>query len=163
MLSTRRVSLFEREIRVHLSRAAIEILFASSSVLSEGQVEGSRYFGSTMITIDLARASVRLNEACDIATARDVEVLLSADGRVRQRVRQLAIAEAGRLAGRALGAVQIDMAVRRAGRHVYIDVDLEAACGLAAPMRTMSRSQTRLARAGEIAPGPRDREPEGLT
>ena len=52
MATARRVSLYEREIRVHLGTAAIEILFASAEVLSEGQRHGARYFGSTMIGID---------------------------------------------------------------------------------------------------------------
>src|SRR5205814_10101022 len=52
----RRVSLFEREVRMHLGTAAIEVLFAVAEVLSEGGRDGARYFGSTMITIDLGRA-----------------------------------------------------------------------------------------------------------
>ena len=47
MSPARRVSLFEREIRVRLSAPALEILFEIAETLSEGQVAGRSYFGST--------------------------------------------------------------------------------------------------------------------
>ena len=87
MAMARRVSLFEREIRIRLSSPAIEILFGLSSVLSEGGVEDDGYYGSTMITIDLARAAGAVSDACDAATARRVTDLLEADDRVRERAR----------------------------------------------------------------------------
>src|SRR5262249_41953373 len=82
----RRVSLFEREIRVHLGTAAIELLFSQAEVLSEGQRQGARYFGSTMITLDLGRAQTALREPCDAADARRVAQLLEKDARVQARV-----------------------------------------------------------------------------
>ena len=126
MRRAERVSLFEREVLVRLSQAAIELLLASASVLSEGQTESGRYFGSTMLTIDLARVSPRLSESCDLATARAAESLLAADPRIADRARGVAIAEARRLAGRRLQAVSADARVRRADRHFHIDVDIEA-------------------------------------
>ena len=126
MQGTRRVSLFEREIRIRLSAAAIEILFSAAGVLSEGQVDGDRYFGSTMITIDLRRASVYLSEACDGATAQSVERLVATDARVQEHAQQLAMAEAQRLAGGPLDRVQIDTRVSRSGRHFFLDLDVEA-------------------------------------
>src|SRR5690606_20428419 len=45
MRQARRVSLFEREIHVRLSPAAIEILFGAAGVLSEGLVDGDHYYG----------------------------------------------------------------------------------------------------------------------
>lgn len=126
MQGTRRVSLFEREIRIRLSAAAVEILFSAASVLSEGQVDGDRYFGSTMITIDLRRASVYLSEACDSATAESVERLVATDIRVLDHSRELAMAEGQRLAGCPLDRVQIDVRVNRSGRHFHLDVDVEA-------------------------------------
>ncbi|MCG8425491.1 MAG: hypothetical protein MJE77_47035 [Proteobacteria bacterium] len=126
MLSARRVSLFEREIRIRLGQAAIEVLLANASVLSEGQVAEGYYFGSTMLTIDLARSSVHLSEACDLVTARNAEALIATDERIKERVRELAIAEAGRLAGNALESVHVESRVRRNGRYFQIDVDVEA-------------------------------------
>ena len=132
MRSARKVSLFEREIRIRLGRAAIELLFASAQVLSEGQAQGERYFGSTMLTMDLARMSAQLSEACDVATARKAEALLARDPRIQERARSIAIAEAERLAGEELGAFLVDIKIRRSGRHFFIDIDVEADVGLGA-------------------------------
>lgn len=126
MRRAERVSLFEREVRVRLSAAAIEILFGTAAVLSEGQVEGGRYYGSTMITIDLTRVSAYIAEACDVATARSLERLLAVDARVDACARRIAAAEASRHAGSGLGATQIDLRVHRNDRHFHIDMDIEA-------------------------------------
>ncbi len=126
MRSVRRVSLFEREIRVGLSSAAIEILFDLASVLSEGAREPDGYFGSTMITVELARATALVSDPCDASTVRRVAELVATDPRVRERARALAAAEADRLAGSALRRAQFDVRVRESGRHLHIDVELEA-------------------------------------
>lgn len=126
MRRAQRVSLFEREVRVRLSTAAIEILFGHAAVLSEGQLGADHYFGSTMITIDMARAGVHVSEACDVATARNIETLLSTDGRVYERALRLGTREAERLAGQSLAPPQIDLHVRRSGHHFHLDVDVEA-------------------------------------
>jgi hypothetical protein len=126
MAAVRRVSLFEREIRVGLSSAAIEILFDLAQVLSEGAREPDGYYGSTMITIDLARASALVSDPCDASTVRRLGELLAGDGRVRERARALAAAEAERLAGGPLSGAQFDLRVRESGRHLHIDVELEA-------------------------------------
>ena len=119
-----RIPLFERQLTIRLSAAAIALLFDSAAVLSEGEFDIGFYGGSTMITIDLARLSNQLSEACDIATARKLEVLLARDPRVRAR----AIALAKRAARDRVGALEItDCAVRchRDGRHLHIDIDIE--------------------------------------
>ena len=126
MRATRRVSLFEREIRVRLGQAALELFFASASVLSEGRAAEGVYFGSTMLTVDLARLSNHLREACDLATARSTEHLLVRDPRVHDRSRAIAVAEASRLAGCEILAPWVDIKIRRAARHFYIDIDVEA-------------------------------------
>jgi len=126
MATARRVSLFEREIRVRLSSAAIEILFDLAAVLSEGQLEQDGYFGSTMITIDLGRATQVVSDDCHAATALRVTDLLADDDRVHQRARRLALAEAEGRAGCALSSGQVDIRVRSTGAHVHIDVDVEA-------------------------------------
>ncbi len=130
MKSARRVSLFEREIHIRLSRAAIDLLFASASILSEGQVENDQYFGSTMLTIDIARMGAHFSESCDLTTARNAEILIARDVRVHERAHAIAIAEASRLAGGPLHGALVDVKARRAGRCFYIDVDLEAGCGM---------------------------------
>ena len=126
MVSARRVSLFEREIRIRLSQSAIEILFDLGATLSEGQLEDDGYFGSTMITIDLARAGALVSDACDAATARRVTDLIASDDRVRARARAVAIAEAEARARCTLRSPQVDQCVRSTGAHIHIDLDIEA-------------------------------------
>lgn len=133
MASARRVSLFEREVRISLSSAAVEILFDLASLLSEGACEGGGYFGSTMITIDLGKAAPLVSDPCDAGTVYRVAQLLAGDPRVRQRAREVAAAEAARLAGRPVGPAQLDLRVRVSGRNLHIDIDVEAGSGASGP------------------------------
>jgi hypothetical protein len=126
ILSARRVSLFQRDVEIRLSSAAVDILFDNASVLSEGQVEGERFCGSTMITFDSARASHLVSDTCDAATVRRVSELVATDERIRDRARRLGAGEAERLAGGTLRNAQIDIQVRANGSHLHIDVDVEA-------------------------------------
>ncbi len=126
MAKARRVSLFEREIRIRLSSAAVEILFQLGSVLSEGQVEDELYFGSTMITIDLSAAGELTSDPCDLATARRIVDLMAGDERIRERARRIAADEARRIAGVPLTAQQIDVRVHGSGSHLQLDMDVEA-------------------------------------
>lgn len=125
MATARRVSLFEREIRVKLSSAALDLLFDAAEVLSEGQRLGDGWFGSTMITIDLARVADAVREECDAANARRVAELLADDARVVARARALATAEAAEKAGAPLRHVTVELKTRYAGSRVQIDVDVE--------------------------------------
>lgn len=129
VVPARRVSLFEREVRVRMSIAAIDVLFRNAAVLSEGEVHGDRYDGSTMLTLDLARASARVSEACDLATARMLEKLLAHDQRVLDIARRVAVIEAEKLAGCALQSIIVELHVHRSGRHFHLDVDVEAFVG----------------------------------
>jgi hypothetical protein len=126
MATARRVSLFEREIRIRPSTAAIEILFELAVLLSEGQAERGGYFGSTMITIDVERAAGRISDACDAATVRRLAEVLADDERVKDRARAVGLAEAERHAGGHLHDPAIDVRVRATGHHLHIDVDIEA-------------------------------------
>jgi hypothetical protein len=135
MAAARRVSLFEREIRVKLSAAAMDILFDGAHVLSEGQREAAGWFGSTMITIELARCAGAVRDACDAATARRVAELLAGDPRAKARARELAAAEAAERAGVRLARVDVDMRVRASGSRVHIDLDVEGDLGPARATR----------------------------
>ena len=126
MAAARRASLFDREVRVRLSSAAVEILFERASILSEGQVEGGGYYGSTMITMDCARASHLVSEECDASLADQVADLAGTDERVRERARDIAYREARRLATVELYETQIDVRVRASGTHIHFDLDVEA-------------------------------------
>jgi len=125
MASARRVSLFEREVRVRLAPAGLDVLLDEARVLTEGQHDGPRWYGSTMMTIDLARVQAFVSDDCDQGCARRVADLAAIDERVRERTRRVALAQAERDAG-PLEAPAIDLHVRREGRVVHLDLDVEA-------------------------------------
>ena len=133
MAKTIRVTLFEREVRERLSGAAIEILLAGAQVLSEGETgpagpgrSGTMFFGSTMLTLDLAQAAERVRELCDGATARRIATMMSSDSRVTQQLRVLVEREARRLLGRTPADLATEVRFRTQGATLYIDIDFEA-------------------------------------
>jgi hypothetical protein len=125
-----RIALFQREIRVRLSPAALDLLFARAEVISEGQraMRGGRdsYFGSTMLTLDLPSLASLLSDACDAGTARRLAALLENDADVAKRVQQLAERETERVAGAAARQVGTHVTIRSHGAKVFVDVDVEA-------------------------------------
>jgi hypothetical protein len=128
MARARRVTLFEREIRERLSEAAVELLLGGARVLSEGEVApGGRFYGSTMLTLDLGAVSAAFRERCDAAAARRVASMMAADARVARRVRAVAEREAATVAGARVKLAASDLRVRAQGALVHIDVDLEGA------------------------------------
>ncbi len=134
MAKATRVTLFEREIRERLSDPALELFFGSATVLSEGKVAdaaavGPSWFGTTMITVDVAALGDAFRERCDGEAAARVAALMAADARVTRRARQIAEREATRRAGRAVKASASDVRVRAQGTSVFVDVDLEGALG----------------------------------
>jgi cation transport ATPase len=128
-----RIALFQREIRVRLSPAALDLLFARADVISEGQraMRGGRdsYFGSTMLTVDLPSLSALLSDACDAGTARRLAALLESDPDVARRVQALAESETVRAAGAQPRQVGTHVTIRSQGAKVFIDVDVEAVFG----------------------------------
>ena len=150
MARVTRVTLFEREVRERLSSAAVEILVGSARVLSEGRTDPgnpalpvageSAFFGSTMLTIDLAAlGSVGeglFREPADEATAARLARHCAGDTRLLRRVRQVAEREAARLAGRRFTQASTEVRVRSQGSTVFIDVDIE---GSLAPVLRMAR------------------------
>lgn len=125
MASCRRVSLYQREIHVLPSAAALEILFSMATQLSEGQRDGAGWLGSTMITLDLERAAHLVSDACDAATARRLAELVATDDRIKAQARALARTAAEHAAGGPLQAPAIDVRVRAVGHHLHLDVDVE--------------------------------------
>src|SRR5512132_524677 len=79
MAMARRVSLFEREVVVRLAPVAVELLHGAARVLSEGELIGEVYAGSTMLTVDLARTADRIADPPDASTAQRVALLYAAD------------------------------------------------------------------------------------
>jgi len=131
MARATRITLFEREVRERLSRAALDVIFARADRLSEGQRQsrGGReaFFGSTMLTVDLAAFADVLRDACDAGTAHRLAALMDSDATVPRRIREIAEREATRIAAVRLKDLRIQIAVRAQGAKVFIDVDVEAA------------------------------------
>ena len=121
-----RLSVFHRRVHVELSVTALELLWSAMKVTSEGGLDGDRWSGSTMITVELAGLADRLSDTIDATTAHRVAELAPADPRVRQRARQVAFAEAGRLATGVLIQPTIDLKARASGSTVHFALDVEA-------------------------------------
>ena len=89
-----RISLFEREVKERLSRAALDVLFAAAGVMSEGQraARGGResFFGSTMLTIELDAVALALRDAPDARSAQRLAALLARDAGAQSRIKRLA-------------------------------------------------------------------------
>jgi len=127
MAVVRRIGLFRREIKESLNPAAIEVLVAGASRISEGQVGADgRFYGSTMLTIDLDRLRPQIHDACDVSTAARLAALLEGESALHQQLARLAANEARRIAGSGLRRVEVDLRVRCEGARVYIDIDVEA-------------------------------------
>jgi hypothetical protein len=126
MARARRVALFERDIQERISRAAAEVLLERAEILSEGQQTPSgTYYGSTMLTIDLARHAALLREPCDVASARRLATLFARDTRACAWVRGLTEREAHRVAGHKLSRLTVELTFRWQGTRVFVDADVE--------------------------------------
>ena len=87
MARATRVRLYEREVREKLSGPAVEILLDRAQLLAEGArsrspTAGQAFFGSIMMTIDLAQVAEAVCERCDEATAARLADMMSSDARV---------------------------------------------------------------------------------
>jgi len=130
MMRATRITLFEREVRERLSRAAMDIMFARAESISEGQctTRGGReaYFGSTMLTIDLPALADVLRDACDETTAQRLVTLMESDSDLPNRIREISSREATRIAVRRLKDLKTHVSIRAQATKVFIDVDVEA-------------------------------------
>jgi hypothetical protein len=125
-----RISLFEREVRMRLSRAALDLVFAAAKVMSEGQRSTrpgkDAFFGSTMLTIELGAVAAAVRDTCDARAAERFATLLGDDEHALARVKAIAGREILRLTGTRPAAVTVEIKVRSQGATVYVDADLEA-------------------------------------
>ncbi|MBA3394725.1 MAG: hypothetical protein H0T89_18910 [Deltaproteobacteria bacterium] len=126
MAIARRVSLFDREVTVRLAPVAIELIHGAARVLTEGELTGDFYAGSTMLTVDLARTIDRISDPPDVSTAQRVALLYAADDRCRDHARRIAVAEARRMAGCDLAAPLVDVESRARGPEVHLSLNVEA-------------------------------------
>lgn len=104
-----------------LGPRAEEELFRVAEVLSEGRVAGTSFFGSTLVTIDLARLGVTEEE-------RARELLAAAERSVRVRLRAMRLAQSDalrRMPDHAVGTAIVSTSIRLEGLRLLLDVDLE--------------------------------------
>jgi hypothetical protein len=144
LVKSRAPAFLVRRQRVHVTRALEEAIFRHADVLSEGSVRAGAgatqptYFGSTMLSVDLASlgAVLRGLPTTDGATA----ILDAIDGSVRIRLRamRMARAEAARRVHRhTMGTALCEIRMQASGSLLHIDVDLEV------PLRVSSRAVRR--------------------
>ncbi|MDQ3032126.1 MAG: hypothetical protein M3Y87_06900 [Myxococcota bacterium] len=114
-----------------LGPRAEEELFRVAEVLSEGRLEGSAFFGSTLVTIDLEKVAPQLRG--DEGASERQRVLTAASGSVRVRLRAMRIAcadVARRHPDRRLGTATTETRFRLEGTLLLVDVDLEMPVGV---------------------------------
>ncbi len=126
MALVRRVSLFERQVAVRLAPVAVDLLHGAARMLSEGEWAGDVYAGSTMMTVDLSRASELISDPPDSSTAQRVAFLYASDERCRDHARRIAVVEARRVAGNDLAIPHIDVESRARGPEVHLSLNVEA-------------------------------------
>jgi hypothetical protein len=126
MAVARRVSLFEREVTVRLAPVAIELLHGAARTLTEGELVGDDYAGSTMLTIDLSRTRAQISDPPDASTAQRVAMLYAGDERCREHARRIAVKEARRMAGCDLSLPSVDVESRARGPELYLSLNVEA-------------------------------------
>lgn len=111
-----------------LGARAEEELFRVAEVLTEGRMtdDGRAFFGSTLVTIDLARVAPLF--AGEHAAAQRERLVKAAEGSVRVRLRAMRIAcadVARRHPDRRFGTATVETRVRLEGERLLLDVDLE--------------------------------------
>jgi hypothetical protein len=108
-----------------LGARAVDELYRVAEVLSEGRRDADTFFGTTLVTIDLARAlsGVELNDAL-LSRLRE-----AITGSVRVRLRAMRLAHddlARRFPDETIGTARTETEVRIEGTTLHVDVDLEA-------------------------------------
>jgi hypothetical protein len=130
MAVARKIPLIEREIREHLSQAALDAIFALAEVMSEGEAGKGpgkpQFLGSTMLTIDVMDLAELVREPADEGTARRLAALLAKDSSLEGRVEVVVRREVLRITKVAPQSVRADTQIRAQGTRVYLDIDVEA-------------------------------------
>lgn len=126
MAMARRVSLFAREVTVKLAPVAVDLIHSAARMLTEGEMTGNLYTGSTMMTVDLARSIDRISDAPDATTALRVAFLYAADERCREHARRIGVAEARKKAGCDLSLPSVDVESRAKGPELHLSINVEA-------------------------------------
>jgi hypothetical protein len=126
MAAVRRLALVRREIRERISATGLELLLRAASRISEGRIAADgRYYGSTMLTLDLGLTCGQVRDVCDVGTATRLAQLLEGDAAALAQVRRLVLEEATRVARRPLGELELEIRLRVEASTIFIDVDVE--------------------------------------
>ncbi len=141
----RRIAPLRRLRREGLAPGVAEALLGCAGVLSEGEIRESgqeaSYLGSTMITVDLARAAQRLR----IDPGRDGSALadrVARNAEIRLLALRLARLEAERRAGDRLpGTMRAELQARAVGGALHIDVEIELPVDRGAGRRRLEGEQ----------------------
>ena len=119
-----------------LTAHAIDELFRRAEVLTEGGLSGATWYGSILITFDLARL---------LGGEREEELERLADaigGSVRVRILAHRMARGQlheRYPDRSIGTAHVESHFRRAGALLLLDVDLEASIEVASTRSRRAR------------------------
>lgn len=130
MVSTRKVSLFRREIKERISPPAFEILIGAADVIAEGSFDTSEtdtplFLGSILIKVDLSACDSFIRDPLDAAAAKRLTQMILSDPIAREVLAELALREAERSAGCALFELQTEMDASHHGNELRISIELE--------------------------------------
>ena len=121
-----RVMLFERIIQLKLSPEGAQRLASFAEILSEGDLYGDRYLGSTMLTIDLTKAREQFVEPIDKEAVALLASMLPGDQEFNKVIRGLVAADAQRLSFIKIKNLSLEISSRLEGFMLYLDGDVEA-------------------------------------
>jgi hypothetical protein len=125
-----------RSPRTVLTAHAIDALFRTAKVMTEGDLSGAppTWYGTVLVTFDLADLVEGAHDP-EGELGRLVEAI-AGSVRVRILAHRLARAQVQeRFPDRSLGTVRIESVFRRSGQHLLLDVDLEAPVEVASARR----------------------------
>ena len=130
MAQVRKIPLIEREIREHLSQAALDAVFVHAEVISEGEASKAQgkpqWLGSTMLTFDVVALGDILREPADEGTARRLAALLAKDKSLDGRIQAVVRREVERITQAPAKQVRGETRIRTQGTRVFLDIDVEA-------------------------------------
>jgi hypothetical protein len=129
MAQVRKIPLIEREIREHLSQAALDAVFAHAEIISEGESGAgpgkAHFLGSTMLTFDVTALGETLREPADEGTARRLAALLSKEKSLDGRIEPIIRREVARITRGKVQSVRGETRIRTQGTRVFLDIDVE--------------------------------------
>ncbi len=126
MVYVRRVNLFRREIHERLSPTALDLFLVHAKRISEGKLsQKGRYFGSTMLTLDLALVQEKLGGLDEPKIAERLVSALQQEPNFFAQVRAVVLREAERIACQTLFAVETDVKIKAEDLQIFVDVDVE--------------------------------------